>query len=193
MITVYGADWCDDTRRSLRHLRRLGVAHHYRNIDEDSQALNRVRALNPAAGAERRTPIVDLGLGGRALVEPDNETLTAALIEREMLTTEDADERMRVQNVGDLERAVRTVAGILLFSAFAGSRRSTKWLVRTTGALIAMSGISGWCPLYQLAGVTSLGGPADRPDEAIRRRWLAASGVASLAPNGVEALAEGRP
>ncbi len=35
MITVYGADWCEDTRRSLRHLRRLGVAHRYVNIDED--------------------------------------------------------------------------------------------------------------------------------------------------------------
>ena len=27
MIIVYGADWCEDTRRSLRHLRRLGVPH----------------------------------------------------------------------------------------------------------------------------------------------------------------------
>ena len=35
MITVYGGDWCEDTRRSLRHLRRLGVPHQYLNVDED--------------------------------------------------------------------------------------------------------------------------------------------------------------
>jgi glutaredoxin len=35
MITVYGTDWCEDTRRSLRHLRRLGVPHRYRNVDDD--------------------------------------------------------------------------------------------------------------------------------------------------------------
>lgn len=31
-ITVFGADWCEDTRRSLRHLRRLGVPHQYLNV-----------------------------------------------------------------------------------------------------------------------------------------------------------------
>ena len=25
MIIVYGADWCEDTQRSMRHLRRLAV------------------------------------------------------------------------------------------------------------------------------------------------------------------------
>src|ERR671915_55742 len=100
MITVYGADWCEDTQRALRHLRRLGVAHHYRNIDEDSRALDRVRALDAATAAARRTPVVDLGLGGSPLVEPDNDTLTAALVEMRMLTSEEAVGRMGVQNVG---------------------------------------------------------------------------------------------
>ena len=53
MITVYGADWCEDTRRSLRHLRRLGVAHHYHNVDEDLDALNQASSIN---GGVRRTP-----------------------------------------------------------------------------------------------------------------------------------------
>ena len=92
MITVYGADWCEDTRRSLRHLRRLGVPHHYVNIDEDLDALERARR---SAMAERRTPIIDLGLGGAALVEPDNDTLTGALVEREMLSHEEATSAWR--------------------------------------------------------------------------------------------------
>jgi glutaredoxin len=65
MITVYGADWCEDTRRSLRHLRRLGVPSHYINIDEDLDALERANALN---GDQRRTPTIDLGVGRAALL-----------------------------------------------------------------------------------------------------------------------------
>jgi glutaredoxin len=61
MITVYGADWCEDTRRSRRHLRRLGVPHLYLNIDEDLDALDRAKALNLG---QRRTPVIDLGFGG---------------------------------------------------------------------------------------------------------------------------------
>ena len=115
MIIVYGADWCEDTRRSRRHLRRLGVAHRYINIDEDLDALARAKALNDG---RRRTPTIDLGLGGSALVEPDNDTLTGALVEMDMLTEEDAHERLGVQNVGDFERVLRTGAGVAL--AFAG-------------------------------------------------------------------------
>ena len=73
MITVYGADWCEDTQRALRLLRRLAVAHQYLNIDEDIDALAQARALN---GGRRRTPVIDLGMGGSPLVEPDNDTLT---------------------------------------------------------------------------------------------------------------------
>ena len=91
MIIVYGADWCEDTRRSLRHLRRLGVRHTFLNVDEDLDALARATALN---GGERRTPTVDLGVGGAPLIEPANDTLTEALVELEMLTTEDARERL---------------------------------------------------------------------------------------------------
>ena len=55
MITVYGADWCEDTRRALRQLRRLGIAHQYLNIDEDLDALERAKALNHG---RRRTPVM---------------------------------------------------------------------------------------------------------------------------------------
>ena len=48
-----------------------------------------------------------------------------------------------------------------------------RWPLRGLGLLAAATGISGWCPGYHAAGVTSLGGPGDRPDEAERQQWLA--------------------
>jgi glutaredoxin len=171
MITVYGADWCEDTRRTLRQLRRLGVRHHYLNVDDDLEALRSATALN---GGQRRTPTVDLGVGGPPLVEPGNDTLTEALVELEMLTLEEARERMQVQNVGDLERVVRAGAGAALVLAGSLAPRAMRWPLRIAGAALALSGISGWCPGYQRAGVTSLEGPGDRPGEAHRGAWLEA-------------------
>ena len=169
MIIVYGADWCEDTKRSRRHLRRLAVAHHYVNIDEDLDGLERALALN---NGRRRTPIIDLGLEGATLVEPDNDTLAGALVELEMLTQEDVHERMGVQNVGDVERVARTVAGVSLLAGATVSSR-LRGPLAFLGAVVALTGVSGWCPAYYSAGVTSLGGPGDRPDETMRGRWLA--------------------
>ncbi len=187
MITVYGADWCEDTRRSLRQLRRLGVPHRYLNIDEDLDALAQAKQIS---GGHRRTPTIDLGLGGAALVEPDNDTLTAALVEVEMLTEVDAHERLGVQNVGDFERVLRTGAGAALLLAGSAAPRGLRWPLRLAGAVMAVSGITGWCPVYQNAGVTSLNGPGDRPDEAHRRNWLApratAPGAAASPPEAAQ-------
>jgi glutaredoxin len=169
MITVYGADWCEDTRRSQRLLRRLHVPHHYVNIDEDLDALDAAKALNHG---ERRTPTIDLGLGGDALVEPDNETLAAALVELEMLTHAEAHERLGIQNIGDIERVARTTGGLALVAAAGSSPVALRWPFRLIGLFAALTGISGWCPAYHAAGVTSLGGPGDRPDEAERSEWI---------------------
>jgi glutaredoxin len=170
MITVYGADWCEDTRRSLRHLRRLAVPHHYVNVDEDLEALHRATSLN---GGQRRTPTIDLGMGGPPLVEPDNDSLTGALIEMEMLTQEDAHERLVVQNVGDVERVLRTSTGVVLILAAGRLPRLARPIVRITGSLLALSGVAGWCPGFHAAGMSSLDGPGDRPREAQRATWLA--------------------
>jgi glutaredoxin len=170
MITVYGADWCEDTRRSLRHLRRLAVPHAYRNVDEDLDALARAKALD---GGKRRTPTIDLGMGGPALVEPDNDTLTGALVELEMLSDEDARERLAVQNVGDFERVLRTSAGLAVLLASRAMPRGARWPFTLLGAAVSLSGLAGWCPVYHRVGVTSLDGPGDRPDEATRRAWVA--------------------
>jgi glutaredoxin len=169
MITVYGADWCEDTKRSLRHLRRLAIAHRYLNIDEDSAALERAKSLN---GGQRRTPTIDIGVGGPALVEPDNDTLSSALVELQMLTQEDVHERMALQNVGDLERAVRAGVGIALIASAGAAPRGARLPLRILGIATALTGLSGWCPAYFASGVSSLDGPGDRRDEATRSTWL---------------------
>jgi glutaredoxin len=170
MVKVYGADWCEDTRRSLRLLRRLAVPHVYLNIDEDLDALERAKSLNHG---QRRTPTIDLDLGGDAVVEPDNDTLTGALIERAMLTEADARERLTVQNVGDLERVLRTAAGATLVLAGAAAPPGVRGALRLVGVAVALSGIAGWCPVYHASGVTSIDGPGDRPTETNRERWVA--------------------
>ncbi len=171
MITVYGADWCDDTRRTRRHLRRLAVPHRYRNVDEDLDALP--RAADWTGGA-RRTPTLDLGLGGPPLIEPDNDTLTGALLEVEMLTAEEVTDRLAVQNVGDAERLVRGTAGLALVAAASAVRLPgvLRWTLRAAGVTLALTGATGWCPVFHARRVTSLGGPGDRPDESARDTWL---------------------
>jgi glutaredoxin len=169
MITVYGADWCEDTRRALRQLRRLGIAHQYLNIDEDLDALERAKALNHG---RRRTPVIDLGFGGAPLVEPDNDSLIGALVERDMLSRDHVVERLAIQNVGDFERVLRTVAGAALAAMSAATARHMRGPVIAAGAITALSGLTGWCPAYHAAGVTSMDGPGDRPDEAKRTSWL---------------------
>jgi glutaredoxin len=169
MITVYGADWCRDTQRTLRHLRRLHVRHEYVNIDENSAALARARELSGG----RRTPTIDLGVGGPALVEPPNDTLTGALVEISMLTGDEALDRMAIQNVGDTERLARTFSGAALLGVSGSVPRRSRWTFRLAGLYLALTGATGWCPTYHSLGVTSLGGPGDRPDEAERADWLA--------------------
>ena len=48
------------------------MAHRYRNVDEDLDALEQATALGHGV---RRTPVVEID--GAALVEPSNETLMA--------------------------------------------------------------------------------------------------------------------
>ncbi|HTI39031.1 MAG TPA: YgaP-like transmembrane domain [Vicinamibacterales bacterium] len=165
---VYGADWCDDTRRARRHFRRLSIAHDYRNIDEDVFALERACALN---AGERRTPVIDLN--GIVLVEPTNTDLTAALIRANWVTPDEARDRASVQNVGDAERAAWTAAGLAVIAAAQRCPRSIRWPLRAAGAALALTGISGWSPAYAVAGVSSLDGPGDRPAEASRTGWFA--------------------
>ena len=75
-VKVYGADWCEDTRRTLAHLDKLGVDYDYINIEQDEEAARWVREQND--GKERKPT---LEIRGRVLSTPSNEELDAALNE----------------------------------------------------------------------------------------------------------------
>ena len=96
----------------------------------------------------------------------------AALVEREMLTVEEAEERLGLQNIGDVERLARTTAGLVLVAAGSAAPRRFRTALRGLGLALAATGVVGWSPAYYLAGVTSIGGPLDRPDETDRREWV---------------------
>ncbi|MGH9944283.1 MAG: glutaredoxin domain-containing protein [Pyrinomonadaceae bacterium] len=76
-VKVYGADWCGDTTRTLEHLRELGVAHKYVNIEQDEQSAAWVRDHNE--GKERK-PTLDIA--GQVLTEPTNRELEQTLREK---------------------------------------------------------------------------------------------------------------
>ena len=187
MIKVFGTDWCCDTRRSLRHLRRLHVPHQYINIDDHLDGLARAKAIGDD---KRRTPVIDLAVGGEALVEPSNDTLTGALVELSMLTQDEAYDRLAVQNVGDIERVARMTAGAAVLVAAATLPPSGRLPLAAVGLFAALTGLTGWCPAYYTARVSSLGGPGDHPREAERDGWVArrsSIAPAALVPVGTDA------
>jgi glutaredoxin len=51
-VKVYGAGWCHDTQDTLRHLKELGVAHTYIDVEENAEAAEWVRQHND--GKERK-------------------------------------------------------------------------------------------------------------------------------------------
>lgn len=60
-ITVYGADWCGDTRRTLRHLDTRGLAYDYVDVDEDSDGERKVIEFHKG---KRRIPLVEIASDG---------------------------------------------------------------------------------------------------------------------------------
>ncbi len=79
-VKVYGADWCEDTQHTLKHLRDLGVAHRYVNIEQDEQARAWVREHND--GRERK-PTLDVA--GQVLSVPTDRELDSALREKGLM------------------------------------------------------------------------------------------------------------
>jgi glutaredoxin len=80
-ITVYGAAWCGDTRRTRRQLDGLNVPYQYVDIDDDPAAEVWITQQN---GGKRLTPTVDLG-GGTILFEPTDAQMEQALREKGFL------------------------------------------------------------------------------------------------------------
>lgn len=57
-----------------------------------------------------------------------------------------------VRNIGDAERVVRVVAGLAILSlVFIGPK--TLWGL--VGIMPVFTGLSGWCPPYQLLGIST--------------------------------------
>ena len=79
-VKVYGADWCGDTQQTLNHLRELGVAHRYVNIEQDEEARAWVREHNE--GKERK-PTLDVA--GQVLSVPTTRELDSALREKGLM------------------------------------------------------------------------------------------------------------
>ena len=79
-IRVYGADWCESTRRTLSHLDGLGIQYDYINVDRDGDASASVKRHND--GKERK-PTLDIG--GCILTSPSNEQLDEVLRTQRLL------------------------------------------------------------------------------------------------------------
>jgi mycoredoxin len=73
-VTVYGADWCGDTKRTLRQLDSLGVAYDYIDVEQNEQASSWVKQQND--GKERKPTVK---LGEQVLSVPSNQELESAL------------------------------------------------------------------------------------------------------------------
>ncbi|GHG45806.1 MULTISPECIES: glutaredoxin domain-containing protein [Amycolatopsis] len=74
-LTVYGASWCPDVKRSRALLDREGVEYSYVDVEADAAAEQRVRELQDGA---RRIPTIVFE-DGSFLVEPSDAELSARL------------------------------------------------------------------------------------------------------------------
>lgn len=168
VVDVLGAAWCVDTTRTLRCLRRLRVPARSTDVDLHLDALDEVMRLT---GGQRRTPVVRVG--DRVLVEPSNEALVEALEEAGVLAPSTVLAFEHGRNVGDVERWLRLAGAGLAIAATARAPWPVRLPMRLTAVGLALTAATGWCPVYDARGVTSIGGPGDHPDEAERETWLA--------------------
>jgi mycoredoxin len=74
-LTVYGASWCPDVKRSRALLDREGVEYSYVDVEADADAERRVRELQDGA---RRIPTI-VWEDGSFLVEPSDAELSGRL------------------------------------------------------------------------------------------------------------------
>ena len=71
-ITVYGADWCGDCRRSKGYLDAHQVPYTYVDVDADAAAKEMIEMLTGA----KSIPVI-IFEDGSYLIEPSNEALGA--------------------------------------------------------------------------------------------------------------------
>ena len=75
-ITVYGALWCPDCRRSKQFLAEHRISYRWIDIEQEPAAQETVRQLN---GGRRIIPTIVFDDGGPVLAEPTNAELAARL------------------------------------------------------------------------------------------------------------------
>ena len=71
-ITMYGADWCGDCRRSKRLLDGMGVDYDYIDVERDETAADKARAIS----GRTNIPVV-LFADGTHFTEPSDAELRA--------------------------------------------------------------------------------------------------------------------
>ncbi|MFM8384187.1 MAG: glutaredoxin domain-containing protein [Actinomycetota bacterium] len=74
-ITMYGADWCGDCRRSKRFLDSNSVAYNYIDVETDTSASDKVIEIN---GGMRSIPVMVFP-DGTHLTEPSDNALKEKL------------------------------------------------------------------------------------------------------------------
>jgi len=74
-ITMYGADWCGDCRRSKRYLDEHNVVYTYIDVEADLSAKDKVVEIN---GGAQSIPVIVFD-DGTHLTEPSDLALEAKL------------------------------------------------------------------------------------------------------------------
>jgi thioredoxin reductase (NADPH) len=74
-LTVYGALWCPDCRRSKAFLDDRGIEYSWVDVDADEAASDEVKRLN---GGPRIIPTI-VKVSGEFVAEPSNQTLASFL------------------------------------------------------------------------------------------------------------------
>ena len=80
-ITMYGAEWCGDCRRSKRFLDTNNIKYNYIDIETDLAASDKVIEIN---GGMRSIPVI-IFPDGTHLTEPSDIALKAKLEELKIL------------------------------------------------------------------------------------------------------------
>jgi len=75
MITMYGASWCPDCKRSKDFLESHNIEYNYVDIETSDEAVKKVESLNNGL---RRIPTMVFD-DGAVLVEPSNKQLAEKL------------------------------------------------------------------------------------------------------------------
>jgi len=74
-ITMYGADWCGDCRRSKRLLEELDVQVNHIDVEADQSAAAKVQEIN---GGAKSIPVLVFS-DGTHMTEPSDNDLKAKL------------------------------------------------------------------------------------------------------------------